>query len=260
MSKYNHRFVEDFVIGEAGSNSTEDIASRFLSLHGKAFNDYLRCLAADYREKHRDEIQQLDQDSKKNELKTKLVEGLIDFGLLGKDEREAVEKLMGLNVLFLSRGCSRGGGDTVKCDLLQIHKYQTDFPADSYDFTSLAYGLIFHEMGHSAQNILGINGQTIKESFAQGISRLVMEHLGEADALTLYYRKKAEEIQSLKHRKLATAALHQISEGAKRQQLEFLAERAHPISKIYYSPRYPWSIERYANPLTLEELKSLRKV
>jgi len=265
MTKYTHRFAEDFVIGEAekhDSNTPENTTSKFLSLHGSAFNDYLQCLAADYRKQHEKDIQQLDQDSKKHELKTKLVEALINSGLLGRDEKDIVSGLMGIDILFLFSGYGKGGGDKIECDLFQIHKYQTDFPADSNDFTSLAYGAVFHEIGHSFQYFSKINGSSISESFAQGISRLAMEYSGEADALTSYYRRKAEEIQSLdpKIRNLAAVVLRQINIEAKELHLELLGNRVHPIAKIYCPSRFPGSIERYANPLSLEELMSLRKV
>ena len=293
MVEYTPRFIEDFVIEHLTTEqnlSNEDIANKFMSVHGVSFNNYLEDLVDFIKVRYRDEIAHLDTDETKNDLKEKFIAALKNFGILDDSERgrNAERRLQEVSILFFYEGSGGGAADkAVAIDFLQNYKFQSDF-ADGeslYPFITLGYGVVFHELGHRLRSYLnagvidieypsegelrGLNFAdklknryrpvaNYEERFAQGISRLVMQYLQMPDVFTDYYQAKEKEIQSLgtENRERASKIFGLISAEAFNTGLPLLRTRTVRINSFYapYCPTYSLPVENYANPLSLEEI------
>jgi hypothetical protein len=286
MEDYTLRFIEDFVLSELKTcpeQSEEDIADKFVRLHAESYERYLGGLEKVIQEKYSEEIPRLSSDDSWRDLKIKFLEAMRYYGLLGVDPEEASSRIMNLKILFTCAGKSTGGGNSITCDFLQTYKLQTDFSdgEEKYPFTLLTYGMILHEAGHALSSIVkaqtvddvkrpaeeleGLSGierfkkgeyykVSYEERFAQGISKLVMEYLGFNDVFTAYYKRKESELQQLGKpiRRRIFWILNSIYNKTKNYRL--LSTRSSGLSAIYGNSKSK-SIEAYANPLSLEEIK-----
>ena len=98
MVEYTPRFIEDFVLDELRDHpeqTDQDIADRFMELHGQPYNGYLQALEGVIRAKYEAEISKLDNNSTKGWLKERFLEAMQHNTILGSDNEEVAEKRMG---------------------------------------------------------------------------------------------------------------------------------------------------------------------